>query len=93
MQVTDLKVVDRLGLIDSEIKKLEEQKAELRAILIGELVPKDGGKLEGDLFVATVKNSARVYFDRELLEKYVEQKILRKCEKVTSCVTVSVKRK
>jgi len=89
----DLQLVDQLGLLDAEIKKLEEQKSSLRAVLFAELLPQGGGTVEGNLFTATVRNSARSYLDKEKLAQYVEASVLRKCTKVTSCASLSVKRR
>src|SRR5438874_4745380 len=80
-------LVDELGVLQSDIKRLQEREKALKEILTiqGE------GEFAGAFFKASVKTSERSSLDVAAVRKVLSETVISKLTKVTRITAVSVK--
>jgi len=69
MVTTTLNIIDSLGVIDKQIKELEESARRLKK----ELIAKGVGKYEGDSFVAEVQHYTKSIISPKLVRELADE--------------------
>jgi hypothetical protein len=83
------KLVDELGEINEERKRLENREAALKT----ELYSYGPGVYSGKVFDAMSTEMKRTFYKTELLMTHVSQDVLKKCEVVSPYLKVTLQRK
>lgn len=83
------KMIDELGTIDEQLKRLVPRMKELK-----ELMKTYGpGAFDGKEFVVTNTPGKMTFYKTELLEQHVAETLLKKCEVTTAYLKVTTSRK
>jgi hypothetical protein len=80
-------LVDELGLLQSDIKRLQEREKALKEIL----ATQGEGEFAGTFFKAKVKTSERSSLDLAAVRKVLSDAVIAKLTKLTPVTTVSVR--